>query len=66
MTKVVINLATGLEDAERATVTFLVGGAAVEQGKQVTLFQRPQAESGRARRERAARRRVTPLGMDRR
>jgi hypothetical protein len=28
--KVVINLATGLEDAERVTVAFLVGGAAVE------------------------------------
>ncbi len=37
-TKVVINLATGLEDAERVTVAFLVGGAAVEQGKQVTMF----------------------------
>jgi predicted peroxiredoxin len=37
-TKVVINLATGLEDAERATVAFLVGGAAVERGKQVTMF----------------------------
>jgi predicted peroxiredoxin len=36
--KVVINLATGLEDAERATVAFLVGGAAVEQGKQVAMF----------------------------
>jgi predicted peroxiredoxin len=36
--KVVINLATGLEDAERATVAFLVGGAAVERGKQVTMF----------------------------
>jgi predicted peroxiredoxin len=36
--KVVINLATGLEDAERATIAFLVGGAAVEQGKQVTMF----------------------------
>jgi len=36
--KVVINLATGLEDAERATVAFLVGGAAVEQGKHVTMF----------------------------
>jgi predicted peroxiredoxin len=35
---VVINLATGLEDAERATVAFLVGGAAVEWGKQVTMF----------------------------
>jgi len=34
----VINLATGLEDAERVTVAFLVGGAAVEQGKQVTMF----------------------------
>jgi predicted peroxiredoxin len=38
MTKVVINLATGLEDAERVTVAFLVGGAAVEQGRQVTMF----------------------------
>jgi predicted peroxiredoxin len=37
-TKVVINLATGLEDAERTTVAFLVGGAAVERGKQVTMF----------------------------
>jgi predicted peroxiredoxin len=36
--KVVINLATGLEDAERATVAFLVGGAAVERGKRVTMF----------------------------
>jgi len=36
--KVVINLATGLEDAERVTVAFLVGGAAVEKGKQVTMF----------------------------
>jgi predicted peroxiredoxin len=36
--KVVINLATGLEDAERVTVAFLVGGAAVERGKQVTIF----------------------------
>lgn len=36
--RVVINLATGLEDAERATVAFLVGGAAVERGKQVTMF----------------------------
>jgi predicted peroxiredoxin len=36
--KVVINLATGLEDAERVTVAFLVGGAALEQGKQVTMF----------------------------
>jgi predicted peroxiredoxin len=36
--KVVINLATGIEDAERVTVAFLVGGAAVEKGKQVAMF----------------------------
>ena len=36
--RVVINLATGLEDAERVTVAFLVGGAAAERGKQVTMF----------------------------
>lgn len=36
--KVVINLSTGLEDAERVTVAFLVGGAAVQQGKQVAMF----------------------------
>jgi predicted peroxiredoxin len=36
--KVVINLATGLEDAERVTVAFLVGGAAVDQGRQVAMF----------------------------
>src|SRR5207248_1130762 len=36
--KVVVNLATGLEDAERVTCAFLVGGAAVEQGKQVAMF----------------------------
>ena len=36
--KVVINLATGLEDAERVTVAFLVGAAAVEQGKRVAMF----------------------------
>jgi len=35
---VVINLATGLEDAERVTVAFLVGGAAAQQGKRVTMF----------------------------
>jgi predicted peroxiredoxin len=38
MAKVVINLATGLEDPERVTVAFLVGGAAVEQGRDVTMF----------------------------
>jgi predicted peroxiredoxin len=36
--KVVINLATGLEDGERVTVALLVGGAALEQGKQVIMF----------------------------
>ena len=36
--KVVINLATGLEDAERVTVAFLVGNAALEQGKRVAMF----------------------------
>jgi len=36
--KVVINLATGLEDPERVTVAFLVGGAALQPGKQVAMF----------------------------
>lgn len=36
--KVVINLSTGLEDSERVTVAFLVGGAAAEQGKDVAMF----------------------------
>jgi predicted peroxiredoxin len=36
--KVVINLATGLEDGERVTAAFLVAGAAVERGKQVAMF----------------------------
>jgi len=36
--KVVINLATGLEDAERVTVAFLVGGAAAAKGKPVAMF----------------------------
>ncbi len=31
--KVVINLATGLEDPERVTVAFLVGGAAAQSGR---------------------------------
>ena len=39
--KVVINLATGLEDAERVTCTFLVGGAAAEQSKDVVMFLAP-------------------------
>ena len=36
--KVVVNLATGLEDPERVTVAFLVAGAALEKGKQVVMF----------------------------
>lgn len=36
--KVVINLATGLEDGERVTVAFLVAGAALETGKPVAMF----------------------------
>jgi predicted peroxiredoxin len=36
--KVVVNLATGLEDPERVTVAFLVGGAAAKQGKDVVMF----------------------------
>lgn len=38
MAKVVVNLSTGLEDPEKVTVAFLVGGAAVTQGKQVAMF----------------------------
>jgi predicted peroxiredoxin len=41
--KVVINLATGLEDQERVIVAFLVGNAAAEQGKQVTMFMTKEA-----------------------
>jgi predicted peroxiredoxin len=36
--KVVINLATGLEDAERVMIAFLVGQAATQKGKQVAMF----------------------------
>src|SRR5437868_2959067 len=36
--KVVINLATGLEESERVTVAFLVGVAALDAGKQVAMF----------------------------
>ncbi|HZQ66589.1 MAG TPA: DsrE family protein [Gaiellaceae bacterium] len=36
--KIVINLATGLEDPERVTVAFLVGTAAVAKGKTVSMF----------------------------
>ena len=36
--KVVVNLATGLEDPEKVMIAFLVGGAAAQQGKAVTMF----------------------------
>ena len=36
--KVVINLATGLEDGERVTVAFLVANAAAATGRQVAMF----------------------------
>ena len=36
--KAVVSLATGLEDPEKVTVAFLVGGAALEKGKQVAMF----------------------------
>ncbi|HEX3330076.1 MAG TPA: DsrE family protein [Gaiellales bacterium] len=36
--KVVVNLATGLEDPERVTVAFLIAGAAASAGKQVMMF----------------------------
>ncbi len=36
--KVVINLATGLDDGERVTVAFLVAGGALDKGKQVAMF----------------------------
>jgi predicted peroxiredoxin len=36
--KVVVNLATGLEDPEKVTVAFLVAGAAIGQGRPATMF----------------------------
>ena len=36
--KVVVNLATGLEDPERVMIAFLVAGAALDKGKQVAMF----------------------------
>jgi predicted peroxiredoxin len=36
--KVVVNLATGLEDPERVMVAFLVAGAAATAGNEVTMF----------------------------
>jgi predicted peroxiredoxin len=37
-TRVVINLATGLEDGERVMIAFLVANAALEQNRPVTMF----------------------------
>jgi predicted peroxiredoxin len=36
--KVLINLATGLEDPERVTIAFLVGGAALQRGDDVAMW----------------------------
>jgi len=36
--KVLVNLATGMEDAERVTVAFLVAPAAVDQGNAVVIW----------------------------
>jgi hypothetical protein len=57
--KAVINLATGLEDAERVTVAFLVGGAAVEPGAPSASAPASWTRVNSSRR--AARRPDTPL-----
>ena len=36
--KVLVNLATGMEDAERVTVAFLVSTAALDKGKQAAIW----------------------------
>lgn len=36
--KVLVNLATGMEDAEKVTVAFLVATAALDQGKSVVVW----------------------------
>lgn len=41
--KVVVNLATGHEDAERVTVAFLIATAALEQGRAVAMFTTKEA-----------------------
>ena len=41
--KVVINMTTGMEDAEKVTVAFLVATAAVNQGKQVVIWATQEA-----------------------
>ena len=41
--KVVVNLATGHEDADRVTVAFLVATAALERGRPVAMFATKEA-----------------------
>lgn len=41
--KVVVNLATGHEDADRVTVAFLVATAALDQGREVAMFTTKEA-----------------------
>ena len=41
--KALVNLATGLEDAERVTVAFLVATAALSQGKKVVIWATKEA-----------------------
>ena len=41
--KVVVNLATGHEDAERVTLAFLVATAALERGRAVAMFTSKEA-----------------------
>lgn len=36
--KVLVNLATGMEDGERVLIAFLVAGAALERGRDVAMF----------------------------
>jgi len=36
--KVLVNLATGMEDGERVLIAFLVAGAALEKGREVAMF----------------------------
>jgi predicted peroxiredoxin len=38
MSKVIVNLSTGHEDADRVTVAFLVATAALDQGRETAMF----------------------------
>jgi predicted peroxiredoxin len=59
--KVLINLATGLEDPERVTVAFLVGGAAAQRGDAVAMWlTQGGGEARRARPRRGGRMRRVP------